>query len=108
MLSMDQQPLNKKVSVLIVNVNTKDVLRLCLENLKNSYGNLEVIVADNASTDGSAAMVTEEFPWVKVLELPNYGLAFALNKCTERATGDYYLYLGTDGFPKKNTDRRLG
>ncbi len=93
----------KKVSVIIVNTNTKDVMKLCLENLNGSYDNLEVIVADNASSDGSAEMVEKEFPWVKLVRLPNYGLAFALNKCLEVATGDYYLYLGTDGFPDKGT-----
>ena len=98
---------HKKVSVLIVNTNTKDVMKLCLENLKDSYENLEVVVADNASSDGSAEMVETEFPWVKLLRLPNYGLAFALNKCLEVATGEYYLYLGTDGFPKEGAIKGL-
>ena len=97
----------KKVSVLIVNINTRDVLKLCLQNLKNSYGNLEVIVADNDSSDGSAEMVEKEFPWVRLLKLPNYGLAFSLNKCLEAATGDYYLYLGTDAFPKEDAIKGL-
>ncbi len=89
----------KKVSVLIVNNNTKEALKLCLQNLQNSYENLEVIVADTDSSDGSAKMVESEFPWVKLLKLPNNGLAFAMNKCLESASGDYYLYLGTDCFP---------
>ncbi len=97
----------KKVSVLIANNNTKDVLKLCLENLKDSYENLEVVVADNDSSDGSAEMVEKEFTRVKLLKLPNNGLAFALNKCFEAATGDYYLYLGTDAFPKENTIKGL-
>lgn len=98
---------SRKVSVLIVNVNTHEVLRLCLQNLKDSYENLEVIVADNSSSDGSAEMLEKEFPWVKLLRLPNYGLAFALNKCLEVATGDYFLYLGTDGFPQKGIIKGL-
>lgn len=98
---------DKKVSVLIVNMNVGGVLKLCLENLKDSYGNLEVIVADNSSSDGSAEMVEREFPWVKLVKLPNYGLAHALNRCLEIATGDYFLYLGPDGFPKEGTIRGL-
>lgn len=97
----------KKVSVLIANNNTRDVLKLCLENLKDSYENLEVVVADTDSSDGSAEMVGKEFSWVKLLKLPNNGLAFALNKCFETATGDYYLYLGTDAFPKEGTIKGL-
>lgn len=97
----------KKVSVFIVNLNTSGVLRLCLDNLKDSYGNLEVIVADNSSTDGSPEMIKTEYPWVKLLELQNYGLSHALNKCIERATGDYHLYLGSDAFPDKQTIKGL-
>lgn len=97
----------KKVSVLIVNINTCDVLRLCLRNLENSYENLEVIVTDNSSNDGSPEMVEKEFPWVKLLRLPNNGLAYGLNKALEVATGDYYLYLGSDAFPKPGTIQGL-
>ena len=91
----------KKVSVIIVNTNTNDVLRLCLENLKDSYENMEVIVNDTASYDGSVEMMETEFPWVRINRLPNNGLAYALNKGIESATGEYYLYLGSDGFPEK-------
>lgn len=97
----------KKVSVFIVNLNTSGVLRLCLNNLKDSYDNLEVIVADNSSTDGSLEMIKKEYPWVKLLELQNYGLSHALNKCIEEATGDYFLYLGSDAFPDKGTIKGL-
>lgn len=93
----------KKVSILIVNSNTKDVLKLCLENLKDSYENMEVIVCDNYSYDGSADMVEKDFSWVKLLRLPNNGIAFSLNKAVEVASGDYYLYLGPDAFPEKGT-----
>ncbi|MFC1622332.1 glycosyltransferase family 2 protein [Patescibacteria group bacterium] len=93
----------KKVSVIIVNINAEKVLKLCLENLKGIYENLEVIVADNSSTDGSAEMIEKEFPWVKLLKLPNNGLSFGFNKCLEVATGDYLLYLGEDSFPNERT-----
>jgi len=97
----------KKVSVLISNTSTCDVLRLCLQNLekikKEEYPELEVVVGDNTSRDGSAEMVRTEFPWVKLIVNPNNGLAAHLNVILKSATGDYYLYLGTDGFPKEGT-----
>lgn len=93
----------EKVSVVIVNINTKDVLYLCLKNLSGIYENLEVIVCDMNSQDNSAEMVEREFPLVKLCRLPNNGLAFGLNKGVEIATGDYILYLGSDAFPKKGT-----
>jgi GT2 family glycosyltransferase len=97
----------KKVSILIASTSTCDVLRLCLQNLeeikKIEYENLEVVVSDSSSRDGSAEMVRSEFPWVKLLVVPNNGLAYCLNQAIKSATGDYYLYLGTDAFPKKGT-----
>jgi GT2 family glycosyltransferase len=101
----------KKVSVLISNTSTCDVMRLCLQNLekikKEEYPELEVVVGDNSSRDGSAEMVRTEFPWVKLVVNPNNGLAAHLNVILGLATGDYYLYLGTDGFPKEGTIKGL-
>ncbi|MFZ2663879.1 MAG: glycosyltransferase [Patescibacteria group bacterium] len=101
----------KKVSILISNTSTCDVLRLCLQNLekikKEEYPELEVIVADNSSRDGSVCMMKVEFPWVKIIVIPNNGLAASLNFALKVAVGDYYLYLGTDGFPKEGTVKGL-
>ena len=58
------------LSVLIVNWNTKDLLAACLESLERNPGSepLETIVVDNASSDGSAAMVRSKFPRVKLMD----------------------------------------
>lgn len=101
----------KKVSVLISNTNTCDVMRLCLQNLKKikkeEYPELEVIVVDTSSRDDSVSMVEKEFSWVNVIVAPNNGLAASLNIALKLATGDYILYLGTDGFPKEGTIKGL-
>lgn len=96
---------SKKVSVLICNFNTKDILKKCLENLfsVNKYNNIEVIVADSGSTDGSVDMLREDFPHVTVVESQNNGLAAGLNSALSRASGEYLLYLGSDGFPEADT-----
>ncbi|MEO1442009.1 MAG: glycosyltransferase, partial [Chloroflexota bacterium] len=55
------------LSVVIVNYNTCDLLRDCLQSLIDSTITSEVIVVDNASSDGSATMVTAEFPEARLL-----------------------------------------
>lgn len=98
----------KKVSAIIVNYNTRDILRDCIKNLDNKYPNFELILIDNDSPDGSAEMVKEEFPkekypWLKLIEAPNNGLAASSNIGLKHATGDYILYMGSDAFPEKGT-----
>jgi hypothetical protein len=48
-------------------------------------------------------MLVQEFPWVKAICLENNGLSAGLNACLKEATGDFYLYMGSDAFPKKET-----
>ena len=56
------------LSVVIVSYNTRDLLRNCLRSLRESVGlDLEIIVVDNASADGSAEMTRVEFPEVRLL-----------------------------------------
>jgi GT2 family glycosyltransferase len=59
-----------RLSVVICNFNTRDPIAEALESLEATLGDLtyEIIVVDNASKDGSAAMVRERFPAVKVIE----------------------------------------
>ena len=62
--------MNLSVSVIIVNYNVKDYLANCLNSIQNSNygGHVEIIVIDNSSYDGSAAMVRERFPAVRLIE----------------------------------------
>lgn len=87
------------LSVVIVNYNTRDDLRLCLTALAASTiaDQTEVIVVDNASSDGSAALVKGEFPWVTLLE-PGRNLGFCAgnNYGVDRARGVYALLLNPD------------
>ena len=66
------------VSILIVNWNTRQYLRECLQSIQRTVKGLEieVIVVENASTDGSAEMVRTEFPWAILVASPeNVGYA---------------------------------
>lgn len=76
---MDQTP---DIAVVIVSYNVSGLLRNCLESLFGSEDglNLEVIVVDNRSDDGSADMVRTAFPQVRLIESPvNGGYAYANN-----------------------------
>lgn len=87
------------VSVLIVNWNTKWHLRRCLYSLMDSASKfaLEIIVVDNASTDGSVEMVQREFPQVKLIANKlNIGYAAANNQGAKLANGLYFLLLNPD------------
>jgi GT2 family glycosyltransferase len=71
-----------EVSVAIVSWNTRDLLRRCLESFATEVdsGRSEVWVVDNASSDGSAEMVRDEFPWVRLeASQENLGFGPAIN-----------------------------
>ncbi len=97
----------KTLSVIIVSYNTVELLRKCLENLENSYEPLEVIVIDNASTDGSAQLVADDFPWVHLINSENLGISHAHNLGLNHSKGDYLLFLGTDAYPTEVVLREL-
>ncbi len=78
------------VSVCIVNWNCRDLLRGCLRSLRSRRQGLrvEVVVVDNASTDGAAEMVEREFPRVKLIRNPtNAGFARGNNQAAAIVRG---------------------
>ena len=97
-----------KVSAVIVNYNSREVLKECLDNLKKNDPNVEIIVVDNASPDGSKEMVKREFPGVTLFALKkNIGLAGGNNTGLKAAKGDYVLFLGPDAFPEAGAIGKL-
>jgi hypothetical protein len=89
------------VSIIIVSFNTRDLLRDCLITLFREAGDLnyETFVIDNASKDGSAAMVAQEFPQVKLIQSEvNLGFAAANNLGFAQASGRYIVLLNSDAF----------
>lgn len=106
------------LSIVIVNWNTRDLLAACLESVISNHSVVgdhpeitdhrlvstgqrslvtEVIVVDNASSDGSVAMVRDRFPWVTLIEnTENLGFARANNQALRLASGRYLLLLNSD------------
>jgi GT2 family glycosyltransferase len=87
------------VSVCIVNWNTRELLRSCLQSIAAHTEGIayEIIVVDNASSDDSADMVVREFPGVRLIaSKDNLGFARGSNLAASIATGDCILYLNPD------------
>jgi hypothetical protein len=87
------------ISVIIVNWNTKELLRNCLNSLSKTVHNLlfEVIIVDNASSDGSVAMLETEFPsTIRIVNKENKGFGAANNQALAIIKGKYALLLNTD------------
>ncbi len=96
------------VSVVIINWNTKELLRACLRSLSATAVPLQIIVLDNASVDESAAMVEREFPQVQLIaNARNLGYAAANNQGARLAKGRYLLLLNPDTQVLPNTIERL-
>ena len=87
------------VSVVIVNYNTKALLKQCLESIyvKTQNIDFEIIVIDNASTDDSIQMLKAEFPSVRLIEnTENLGFGRASNLGAMSANGNYLIFLNSD------------
>lgn len=89
------------VKIVILNWNGAAHLRCFLPSVvRTAPPGVEIVVADNGSTDGSAALVEREFPSVTLLRLPeNYGFAGGYNRALERLEGDYWVLLNSDVEP---------
>lgn len=93
-----------KVSIVVLNWNGKDHLKICLDSLKKlSYKPIEVIVVDNNSHDGSPELVEKKYPWVILIQnKKNFGYAKANNIGIKKSSGEFVFILNNDTKVTKN------
>jgi len=100
---------NKKVCIIILNFNGKNLIRNCLESIKNNtlYKNYKVIVVDNASTDSSVEIIRKNFGWIDLVQnKKNYGFSkgnnIGIKYALKKYNPDYFLLLNNDTKVTKN------
>lgn len=87
------------LSIIIINFNTREVLKNCLDSIGRYAPELdyEIVAVDNASTDGSVEMLRREFPGVRVIaNADNRGFSKANNQGIAAAAGRHILLLNSD------------
>jgi N-acetylglucosaminyl-diphospho-decaprenol L-rhamnosyltransferase len=88
-----------KLVIVVVSYNTASLLANCLRSIPDGAGSIThvVVVVDNASTDGSAQMVAEQFPGIRLIcNTDNVGFARANNQAIRTTQSEYVLLLNSD------------
>lgn len=98
--------LKTKLSIVIVNYNTRDLILDCLTSIKNSEGidfGVKVIVVDNASQDGSVEELAK-LKWITLIpSSANLGFAKGNNLALKELDGEYVWFLNPDTVVEPNT-----
>ncbi|HEX6892296.1 MAG TPA: glycosyltransferase family 2 protein [Chryseolinea sp.] len=86
-----------RTAVVILNYNGEKLLPLFLPSVIQHSSQAEIIVADNASTDKSVAIVRQNYPGVRLILLDkNYGFCGGYNRAMEQVDADYCVLLNSD------------
>ncbi len=98
------------ISIIIVNWNTRDLLKSCLESIYKTIHDIsyEIIVVDNGSRDGSVTMLQDKYPHVRLTQnTENRGFGVANNQAMRIMAGRYALLLNSDAVLTENAVREL-
>jgi len=101
---------NMDISIIIVNWNTRDLLQSCLESVLRTIRDIsyEIIVVDNASRDGSVAMLQDKYPQVRLIQNEeNRGFGAANNQGMRIMVGRYALLANSDTVLTENAVHEL-
>src|SRR4029077_13335868 len=93
-----QMTIKKKVSIVIPNWNGKHFLAGCLDSIrKQTYENVEVIIVDNGSQDGSVIYIRENYPEVRLITFDrNTGFSPAVNAGIRESQAPFIALLNND------------
>lgn len=94
-----------ELSIIVINWNTRELLKKCLDSVKDYTDGLryEIIVVDNGSEDGSVEMLKNDYPSVKlIINERNEGFSKANNKGIREAVGEFILLLNSDTYIREN------
>jgi GT2 family glycosyltransferase len=94
----------KMVTIFILNWNRKnETCRAIASALNQTYSNIEILVVDNGSTDGSAELIKSIYPKIRYVQLDkNYGCPGGRNKGISHCYGEYIFFCDNDGVLHKN------
>lgn len=97
------------ISIVILNWNGKKITEECLNSIKKqTFKNYEIILVDNASTDGSLEYLKKKFPKISLIQnKENYGYAKGNNIGIKKAKGEWILILNNDIILDKNFLKEL-
>ncbi|MFT4759188.1 MAG: riboflavin kinase/FMN adenylyltransferase [Paraglaciecola sp.] len=101
----EEEPMMPSVAVVILNYNTRDQLKKFLPTvIESEYPNLQIIVADNGSKDGSLTFLQKSYAkQVQVIDLKeNHGFAKGYNLALEKVDAEYFILLNSDVEVTKN------
>jgi hypothetical protein len=92
---IEQQP---KVAIVILNWNGKKYLEQFLPSvLSSTWPDLDIVVGDNASVDGSVEFLKENYPAIRIIQNDdNYGFTGGYNRVLQKVKADYYILLNSD------------
>ena len=90
--------LTPKIAVVILNWNGRKFLREFLPSVeKTTYANMELVIADNGSTDDSLDFISQQYPKIRVIRMSkNLGFAKGYNEALKQVEADYYVLLNSD------------
>ena len=98
---MNEEMKPPSLSIIVINFNRRQKLSECLNSIREAVTQFdhELLVVDNASRDGSVAMVRENFPQALLTQNEkNVGFSRAVNQGLREAKGDYFLCLNNDSW----------
>ena len=90
------------ISVIVPAYNCQDTIERCIKSIQNqTYKNIEIIVINDGSTDGSEAVIKElqsQDERIKLISIPNGGVSHARNTGIDNADGDYITFVDSDDY----------